>query len=214
AMRLLILFMFLSLVSVIQAADSTRTVSEFGIRVFENLGYKDTLNGSEGFDSIKCYRNVMDAATTLGSTIGKPQAKRIVTASGTMAYEIDERVANLSGVLMMRNRYAVPVKIFQSIDDLLGALVLQGEPSDTSYNGCAVHGDSLYLHPIPRRVDSLYLFYTARGIDAFTSADTVKLPYEYYQPVEWLATIMSAAQIGDMEAFNTYMKLYKSGGAE
>jgi len=214
AIQWFLVLVSVSFIGAVEASDSIRTVGDIGARVFRNLNYADTLNGSEGFDSVKCNQNVRDAALTLGATIGKPQAKRIVTASGTMAYIVDNQLTSLVSVMIVRNgRFSYPVQVYKSFDDFAGQTNFTASPSDTTYNGCVLFGDSIYIHPTPRKTDSLYLFYTSRGVDVFALADTIALPFEYLQSVEWLATIISAAQIGDNRAMEAFTKLYTMGAS-
>lgn len=197
----------------IYASDSLRTVSEFGRRVFRNLNYTDTLNGASNLDSVDVQTYVRDAVTIIGSTIGRPRAKIITTTANTMAYEIDEEFNEIRGVIHWTGKLLLPLTVYSDIEELIGAMKSQFTLSDSiGYNGCAIHGDSIYLHPLPRDTDTMYVFYQARATYVDTFSNTVTLPIETYQSVEWMATLMAAGKVSNTQAINTYTTLLKIGG--
>lgn len=190
------------------ASDTLRTVSEYGHRVFNNLNMADTLNGSDRFDSTDAQRCIRDAVGEIGAKIGVPKVTSIATTDKTMSYEVDEYLVEVDGVLIKKNRFSKPI-LLVSFDKFLEAYVQQGISYDTgSYSYCAVHGDSLYLYPIPARVDTINVIYWARGDNVSTFADTVTLPYKLYPAVEYLATAKAAGIIKKYDDAKYYRNLY------
>ena len=199
------LLVFLMLGSVGYASDSLRTVSEFGRRVFNNLGVSDTINGTPRFDSSDVRRFVRDAVIEIGTMLPPERAKRIVTASGTFGYLIDSHLDSIQAVILKKGRFAKQIDVvpFWKMGESWSQM---GGVYDTaSYAFCAVHGDSLYPYPIPSRVDTLYLFYTGRGRTPAVDTSVVDLPHELYTAVEYMATVKGAA----MMEYGTKLEIYR-----
>ena len=190
------------------ASDSIRTVSEFGHRVLSNLNCSDTLNGNDLIDSLEAQRQVRDAVVDVGALLPTEKAKTITTVDGTIGYEVDSHLDSLRAVLLKKGRYAKVIEVVtwgkfkQSISQM-------GTVYDTSSARYAsVHGDSVYVYPVPPRVDTLYLFYTARGTVPCCDTSTVDMPHELYSAVEYLATMRAAGVVEDMVTLGIYEKLF------
>lgn len=203
-----IIWAVVSLPSSVAASDSLRTISEFGYRVLANLNCADTLNGNDLVDSTDAQRHVRDAVVDVGTMIPTEKAKTIVTVDGTFGYLVDTHLDSLRMVLLKKGRYAhvVDVVRWSKMKDVFSRMGLAYDTSSAKY--AAVHGDSAYIYPIPPRVDTLYLFYTARGAVPTAYTDTVDTPHELYSAIEYLATMRAALSVGDHIHAANYEKLF------
>jgi len=196
--------------SVSSASDSLRTVGEFGRRVFRNLLVTDTVAGNDILDSGLVNRLVRDAVLEVGSRIGAEKAKTITTTSGTMGYQADAHFDSLRAVMLKKGRYSELIS-FGTFDAFSSAYDKMAHSYDTgAYEFCAIHGDSIYLYPVPASTDTIYLFYWGWGKTPSAAADTVDLPHELYNLVEYWATVKAAAVEQNPERMQTYLLLYKT----
>lgn len=191
------------------ASDSLMTIADMGSRVFANLNFADTATGADILDTHDVRRYVRDAVVEVGADVGAEKAKTITTASGTFSYLIDKHFDSLRAVMLKKGSFSELIN-FGTFSDFAQAYERMAHTYDTSaYQFAAIHGDSLYLYPIPPRTDTIYLFYWARGKTPTAAADTIDLPHELYSAVEYLATAKSAAKIGNADRLKVYFDLYK-----
>ena len=208
---LLMLFVFALLPLCVKAAgDTSRTVAEFGHRGFNNLGINDIVAGNDRLDSIQMNRCVRDAVRSIGSRISMPKSKQLITVAGTFSYEIDAHFTGMDALLQVNGNTVVAVRV-EEFTKFLESYSTTGGMGDTlSYEFCSIHGDSLYLTPVPRRVDTFAVYYYATGGNVTDDTCTVTLPTEVYDAVEYMATAKAAGILRDWTTSKYWIDLYMS----
>lgn len=195
------------LASLVDASDSLRTVTEMGQRVFANLGMADTTLGNSRLDTAKVRRCVRDATVEIGSLLPSERAKTITTVDKTFGYLVDTHLDSVQAVILKKGRFGLQIDIvpFWKFSEAWSQM---GSVYDTaSYAFCGIHGDSLYAYPIPARVDTLYVFYTARGKTPTAATDTINVPHELYSAIEYAATVKGAAILDWRDKLEIYKSL-------
>jgi hypothetical protein len=200
AAKLILILLFCLLPMAVHAAewsDTSMTVVLFGQRVFNNLNMADTLNGNDRLDSVRVRRLVRDAYKQVGTEIGMRKSTRIETVDKTAKYLVDDGLNYLSMVFIKRNRFLAPVRVVE-YEKFLEAYATQGTSYDTgSYDYATQYGDSIYLYPIPARVDTILVEYNARGPNLYADTNVIQLPHELYPAIEFLATGLAADKLVD-----------------
>lgn len=205
---LLILILTMLPLCVRASGDTLRTISQFGHRGFNNLLINDTLNGNARLDSTQMQRCVRDAVRSVGTRISMPKAVQIITTAGTFAYEIDAHFTGAEAILQVNGNTIMPIRIVE-FTGFLQSFTSTGALYDTlMYEYASIHGDSLYLAPVPRKIDTLAVYYYVTGGNPTLATDTVTLPTGAYDAVEYMATSKAAAILRDWVTADYWLKKY------
>lgn len=208
---LLLIFVFCGTAD---AADSLRTVFQFGCRVLSNLNCSDTVHGNDLIDSATVQRYVRDAVIDVGQKISVAKAKTITTADGTFGYLVDGHLIRLDAALIKYNNTIKPLPVVP-FEKFAEAYSMMASTYDTTfYSFAASHGDSVYIMPLPRNTRTIRVFYWSWGANVSVAADTVTLPQEMYGAVEYRATELAAAHYQNPVLMKIYGDLYLAEVAE
>lgn len=182
--------------------------------MFANLNCADTLNGNDLLDSTLAQRYVRDAVGDVGKKISVAKAKTITTADGTFGYLVDQHLVRLDVALVQYNNTVKPLPVVP-FEKFAESYNMAANTSDTTfYSFAASHGDSIYIMPVPRNTRTIYLFYWSWGANVSTAKDTVTLPQEVYDAVEYRATELAAAHYQNANLMKIYGDLYMAEVAE
>ena len=202
----LLLILFLAVPAM--ASDSLMIISEFGTRVFSNLNFANTTAGTTNCDTGVVYRKVRDAVGLVGNKIAMPKSKAVTTANGTKTYLLDLHLVTLDAALIKKGNFVYPVKVIQDYEKFAESYETMLNPSDSIVSYAVRHGDSVEFFPVPRSTMTIEVKYWARGKNAIATTDTVDLPEECYDAIEFLATWLCAVKIEDNVRAATYKELY------
>lgn len=192
------------MVSAVSASDSLRTVAEFGRKVFHNLNFADTLNGSDRFDSVDAHRYVRDAVRA----IRYPKSKSVTLVDGTFSYLLDKQMTEVNSALSIYNNTANAAKVvpFEKFQENFNMTATTWD--SLSVDMVSWFGDSVYVYPIPVGPGSLLVYYTVHGPNYAASSDTVNISVEFYEEIEYWSTAHAALSLGMMNEFSRFMELY------
>lgn len=202
----LLLMLFLAVPAM--ASDSLMTITDFSRRVFVNLNFADTTLGTVNCDTADARKAARQAVRMVGSKIAMPKSKSLTMANGTKTYLVDLHLIQLDAALMKKGNFVYPLKVVKDYEKFAESYETMLNPSDSIVTYAVRHGDSVEFFPVPRSTMTIEVKYWARGKNTQAAADTVDLPEETYDAVEFLATWMCAAKIRDDARAATFKELY------
>ena len=192
----------------VSADDSLRTVREFGHRIFHNLNFADTLNGSDRLDSVDAQRIVRDAVRN----VRYPKSKSVTLADGSFAYLLDDYLYEVVSALTIYGGTVDVAKVVE-FERFKENMTMTGSMWDSLLvDMVSWFGDSVYVYPIPVKAGSLIVYYTVRGPNCPVGGDTtdyvVDIPVEYYDQIDYWGAAEAALTLMMPAEFQYFWNLY------
>lgn len=158
--------------------DSLLTVEEYAYRCFGMLNINDTINGSARLDSSDMIKLVKMSFSRISRSITIPKAKNVFAVANQRAYLVDDALVSFGSAIKASNGVSKPlIRMYKGVEnseDYQDKMV-----AGDSVMFYEVWGDSIYLYPMPTKVDTIQVKYNGRPPHPDAVNDTVHVPYEY-----------------------------------